>query len=135
MRWVEGIRLFVLCLVLLVILDYLWLSLFSVGLYRSQVGSIAGIGFTVKVFPAIMAYFLLATGLVIFVYPLTFGAPRLAFFYGFIYGTIIYGVYDLTNYSVFAKWSLSFVFLDMGWGAILCGLVGLIGVSVSNYLD
>ena len=134
MGWLRRVRLGVLCLILLVVIDYLWLSLFAAEFYRSHIGQVAG-NFAVKVFPVVAAYVLLSLGIVFFVHPQTFDSPRLGFFYGFIYGAVVYGVYNLTNYAVFANWSLSLVFFDMGWGAVLCGLASSIGIRISNYLD
>jgi len=135
MGWLKGVRLAVICFILFVVIDYIWLSLFATSFYREQLADVVGIDYIVKAFPVLMSYVLLSAGFVVLVYPNTFDSPQLAFFYGFVYGVVVYGVYNLTNFALISHWSLSLVFFDMGWGAFLCGIVGLISVSVSNYLS
>ena len=40
----------------------------------------------------------------------------------FLFGLIIYGVYDMTNMALFKKWSLILSILDIFWGGILFSL-------------
>ncbi len=40
----------------------------------------------------------------------------------FLFGLVIYGIYELTNYSIFKKWNMSTVALDTVWGGILMAL-------------
>ena len=37
----------------------------------------------------------------------------------FLLGLVIYGVYELTNYSILKKWKLSTVLQDTLWGGVL----------------
>ena len=41
---------------------------------------------------------------------------------GFIYGFIIYGVYNFTNYSTIYKYNLKVVFIDSIWGSLNVGV-------------
>lgn len=49
--------------------------------------------------------------------------PRLL---GFIYGLIIYGVYNFTNYATLYKYNLKVVFTDTLWGGLNIGLTTLL---------
>lgn len=37
----------------------------------------------------------------------------------FLFGLVIYGVYDATAYALFTKWSLNLAVIDTLWGGIL----------------
>jgi len=41
---------------------------------------------------------------------------------GFIYGFIIYGVYNFTNYSTIYKYNIKVVFIDSIWGSLNVGV-------------
>lgn len=45
---------------------------------------------------------------------------------GFIYGFIIYGVYNFTNYATIYKYNLKVVFTDTLWGSLNIGMTTLI---------
>ncbi|MHC4626950.1 MAG: DUF2177 family protein, partial [Planctomycetota bacterium] len=46
-----------------------------------------------------------------------------ALFWGFIYGIVLYGVYDMTNYSLVSKWSLRMSIVDILWGGVINAVV------------
>ena len=50
-----------------------------------------------------------------------------------ILGLVIYGVYDLTNYSTFKKWELQTVIMDGLWGGVLFGLPTYIVYNIYGY--
>ena len=37
----------------------------------------------------------------------------------FVLGLVIYGIYELTNYTTFENWSLNMVIIDSVWGGII----------------
>jgi len=45
---------------------------------------------------------------------------------GFVYGFIIYGVYNFTNYATIYKYNLKVVFTDTLWGSLNIGMTSLI---------
>jgi len=91
---------------------YLHDNIFSSHLY---LGSILGV------------YILLIIGLLVYVLPKSFSLSYTkTFWLGALYGLIIYGVFALTNFSTLNIWSIKLVFVDMIWGAIICGLLALI---------
>ena len=48
----------------------------------------------------------------------------------FLIGLCTYAVYDFTNYSILAKYSLSFAVADTVWGGILFSLVRYLGIAL-----
>jgi uncharacterized membrane protein len=44
-------------------------------------------------------------------------------FFGALYGLVVYGTYDLTNYSLVKDWPLTITLVDMAWGTFACATV------------
>jgi uncharacterized membrane protein len=66
---------------------------------------------------ALVVYVLLGTGIALFVIPRAPSVP-LAAAYGAVFGLVVYGVYDFTNYSTLRQWSLMLTLTDVTWGAV-----------------
>ena len=49
-----------------------------------------------------------------------------ALVYSLLVGFVVYGIYNLTNYSILKEWKLSIVIMDTIWGIINCGIAGSI---------
>jgi uncharacterized membrane protein len=66
---------------------------------------------------ALVVYALLGTGIALFVIP---RAPTvsLAVAYGALFGLVVYGVYDFTNYSTLRQWPFVLTLADVAWGAV-----------------
>src|SRR6186713_2083598 len=76
---------------------------------------------------AAVVYILLALGMVFFVAPQVENASLVKrFAYGFLYGVIIYGVYEATNYTLLKDWPLAVFAADVVWGGVSCGIVALL---------
>jgi uncharacterized membrane protein len=119
------ILVFLIALVPLVILDALWITVLMKSFYASQ---FAGIGMAqpIRLWAGVLVWLLIAAGVVIFILPLAKGNVLHAALYGALFGLILYGVYDLTNYAFIAAWPLKLVFVDIAWGAFLCGAVSAV---------
>lgn len=120
-------KLYVSTLAVLVVLDAVWLGIVSKEFYKAELGAIArrqGDALTPIWWAAVAAYSMLALGIILFVLPRVSGANPLssAALWGFIFGLITYGVYDMTNYATLDTWSLRLVVVDMLWGGTICGL-------------
>jgi len=100
------------------VLDGVWLGLLMKDFYRDQLAPIARLG-TGGIAPnwpaAFVVYALLGAGIALFVIP---RAPSvsLAAVYGALFGLVVYGVYDFTNYSTLRQWPLALVVADVAWG-------------------
>ena len=67
-----------------------------------------------KRMPAVMAYLILTLGLYYFIIK-----DRRPVTDAFLFGVLIYGVYDFTNYATLKKWTLAFSIKDTLWGGIV----------------
>jgi uncharacterized membrane protein len=48
-------------------------------------------------------------------------------FNGFLFGFVLYGVFDFTNLAIFTDYSLNTAIIDMIWGGTLLSVVSFIG--------
>src|SRR5262245_44375135 len=99
-------------------LDGVWLGVLMKNFYRDQLFAIARLkdGGLAPVWPAVVpVYLLLALGVVLFVLPRASDVVSAAK-YGALLGLVVYGVYDLTNYSTLAHYPLTITLVDIGWG-------------------
>lgn len=107
-------------LVCLLILDFVWLGWLMSGYYKEEIGSI--MRSQPVWWSAGVVYALMALGLVYFVYPGEEVSPLWQLFLkGFLFGLVLYGVYDFTNFAVLRSYTLKIAVLDVLWGAFACG--------------
>lgn len=100
------------------LLDGLWLGIVMKGFYRDHLAPIARMhdGAIAPVWPAAIAvYLLLAVGIGVFVIPRS-GDWIGAALGGALFGVVVYGVYDFTNYATLAHYPLVLALVDIGWG-------------------
>mmetsp|Transcript_8815 Transcript_8815/g.23720 ORF Transcript_8815/g.23720 Transcript_8815/m.23720 type:complete len:148 (+) Transcript_8815:88-531(+) len=53
---------------------------------------------------------------------------------GLLLGSIIFAVYELTNYSVIASWTFGLVAMDTIWGAFSCGVTAVLQQQLGMWL-
>ena len=102
------------------VLDGIWLGLLMKNFYRDQLAPIVrlGDGGIAPNWPAaFVVYVLLGTGIALFVMPRAPTVP-LAAAYGALFGLVVYGVYDFTNYSTLRQWPFVLVLADVAWGVV-----------------
>lgn len=107
----------------LVILDFLWVSLFMKNKYNTMVSDIQnGEPMQVNYLYVILTYALLLIALNSIVIPVLqmmkyplYGS----FWFPFLFGTVVYSVYNMTNASIFKDWDIPVGFLDSIWGGVL----------------
>lgn len=100
------------------VLDGLWLGVVAKNFYRSQLAPIVRLadGGIAPHWPAaLVVYLLLGTGIALFVIPRAPTVP-LAAAYGALFGLVVYGVYDFTNYSTLRQWPFVLTIADVAWG-------------------
>jgi uncharacterized membrane protein len=85
---------------------------------------------------AIIFYLLFIVGLVVFVIrpALAGGKPLEALFFGALFGLISYATYDLSNLATLKDWPVVVTVVDLGWGAVLGGLVSFVGALLGRGL-
>ncbi len=107
-------------------LDVLWLSTMS-GFYSKHL-SFVGRYVNGKLQPiistSVLTWLLLVLGIMIFVYPLVrISSLQQSIMYGALYGLVVYGVYEFTNYSIIENWPLRIALIDTLWGITLSAII------------
>jgi uncharacterized membrane protein len=46
----------------------------------------------------------------------------------------LYGVYDMTNYSLLNNYPLRMAFVEIAWGGVLCGVVTCVAAVIDRWL-
>lgn len=98
--------------------DGLWLGLLMTNFYRDQMAPIARLtngGFAPNWPAALVVYVMLGLGIAAFVVPRSTGLASAAAT-GALFGLVVYGVYDFTNYSTLRQWPLLLAVVDLAWG-------------------
>jgi len=115
--------------IIFIAIDSLWLGVIARSFYSKGLGFVMD---TLRLFPALLTYILMSVGLYVFVYTrfATEGLGTLLL-YSFIFGALVYAVYDLTNLSFISKWPLSIAVVDVLWG----GVVSTLSVLVFHYVS
>ena len=104
------------------VLDGIWLGLLMKNFYRQQLAPIVRLadGGIAPHWPAAcVVYALLGAGIALFVIPRA-ATISLAAAYGAVFGLVVYGVYDFTNYSTLREWPFVLTLADTAWGALAC---------------
>jgi len=102
------------------VLDGVWLGLLMKNFYREQLSPIARLadgGIAPNWPAAFIVYLLLGTGIALFVIPQAATVWSAAAF-GALFGLVVYGVYDFTNYSTLRQWPFALALVDVAWGAL-----------------
>ena len=114
---------FVIALISLIILDFVWLGLVSKKFYKKEFDKMIKTKFNIPV--AMLVYLFLAFGLAYFIIlpgqSLTENIIR-----GALFGLIVYGVYDFTNYSILKNYSIKLMVVDILWGTFLLATTSLV---------
>jgi len=106
----------------LLILDFIWISTYMGGKYNILVNKIQNSKMEVKTIYAVFAYSLMLLGLNIFVLPkIDTENVKVSdcLIYGFLFGVILYGVYDFTCAAVLKDWDIKLAFIDILWGGLV----------------
>lgn len=132
-------KLYFLVLLVFLAIDLTWLGVLMVKFYKAELGPLArrsGEALAPVWWAAFMVYVLIPLGLVLFVLPRVSpeSAAAAALGWGFLYGVILYGVYDLTNYSLIDRWPWRMTLVDMAWGGFICAVTSYIGVLADRWL-
>jgi len=102
------------------LLDGVWLGLLMRNFYRERLAPIVRLadgGIAPNWPAAFVVYALLGAGIALFVIPRA-GSISLAAAYGALFGLVVYGVYDFTNYSTLRQWPFVLTLADTAWGTL-----------------
>ena len=126
-------------LVSFLVLDFIWLGIivkdFNLHQLR-EIGRIENGEFKLSYVPAVLTYLLMALGVTLFVLPKISVEDSLwtTFMWGALLGFVVYGVFDMTNLAILKNYPVAFIFMDMGWGTLMFGLVSVITRVLVNKL-
>lgn len=114
------------CLVLIfLILDMLWLGFIAKAFYIKYIGHLMNVvdgSIQARISGAILVYFALVFGILLFVLPLADGSVTKAFLYGAAFGFVTYATYDATNLAVLKDWPVIVTVVDIIWGMVICSV-------------
>jgi uncharacterized membrane protein len=99
--------------VILLVLDSIFISLISKE-FGKQVAGIQRTAMIIKPIGALFCYIFLIFGLYYFII-----RQKKSIMDAFLFGLVIYGVYETTSYTIFKKWSPILATIDTIWGGIL----------------
>ena len=121
-KWIKEI---IISSMALLILDAAYISL-NQRAFENQVASVQRVILQVKPLGAIICYFFLIFGLNYFII-----SKKRSLFDAFLFGLIIYAVYDSTNYALFKQWKPLLAIMDAVWGGSLFALTTFITYSTA----
>ena len=102
--------------VILLLLDFIYISA-NRSAFENQIIEIQRVALSVKIWPAIFCYIFLIFGLYYFIL-----RTNRSVFEAFLFGLVIYGVYETTTYAILKKWKLDIAIMDTLWGGVLMAL-------------
>jgi uncharacterized membrane protein len=105
--------LFLISAILFVSIDSIYLS-FIKDYFNQQVKIIQGHHIRFNMTAAIITYIFLIYGLDYFII-----SKKKSVLNAFIFGLVMYGVYEFTNLTIFSDWHWKTAFIDTLWGGIL----------------
>lgn len=115
---------------LLLIIDVIFLYAFMIKKYSTMIENIQGTPIKPRYLFIVLSYLLMVLGLYVFVLPKINKIEDCI--YGFLFGLIVYGVYDFVCASIFDKWDLKIMIIDVLWGATLYSLISIIYFLIEN---
>ena len=125
---------YIISIVLLLGLDFLWLRFYMAEKYKIMIKKIQNQEMNANLLYAMFAYLLMIIGLVIFVVPNISKKNRLfdSFKYGFMFGLVVYGVYDFTIGAVLKKWDMKLAIYDILWGGFVYFISAYLGSLLTD---
>ena len=108
-----NLKTIVLSSVLFLAIDAVYLTSMS-NFFNKLVKNIQGSKLKFNALGAVICYIFLIFGLNYFIL-----SRNKSPFEASLFGLVIYGVYESTNYAIFDKWNLEALMLDTIWGGIL----------------
>jgi uncharacterized membrane protein len=109
----NDLYLFLISIPIFLILDFVFLF-YNRDNFERQIIQIQRVSVVLKPIGAILCYFFLLLGLYYFIL-----REKKTPLEAFLFGIIIYGVYETTTYAVLKNWKFTNVIMDTLWGGIL----------------
>jgi len=117
----------------ILVLDAIWLGALARRFYADQLGYLTAPN--VRWGAAALFYLLFAAGVTYFVVLPLAGGGSLgrAFAVGAFFGLVAYGTYDLTSQALVRSWPVVVTVVDLVWGALLTGMVSMLGLWSARF--
>jgi len=116
----KKIKQYVITLAVFLAVDSLWILVVARSFYDEQLSGFARPEI-VPLWSVAMAWAVIPLGIVMFVHPIS-KTKKSSLVYGALFGFILYGVYDFTNYATLANFSLEMLVVDILWGTCICSI-------------
>ena len=121
------VKAFAAAAVAFLVIDIAWISLFLRDVYEAQLGSMMRP--TASASAAVLFYVSYIAAILYLAVRPALAEKRIAtaIQHGAALGAIAYGTFTLTNYAIFAQWSVLLVVSDIGWGTFLTAVSAAAG--------
>jgi uncharacterized membrane protein len=117
-------------LLTMVAMDAVWLTA-NADTSRSLFAAVQGSPLQIRWIPAALVYILMVVATWIFaVQPAKTVVDAAGS--GALLGFVMFGLYDLTNYSTLSRYTLSFTLTDMAWGTLLLMIASAAAFAASR---
>jgi len=103
--------------ILLILLDAFYF-VFVGKYFDNQIKQIQGTPMKINIISFIMCYIFITFGLYYFIIK-----DKRPIYEAFLFGLVIYAIYELTNKAIISNWKWLTVFIDSLWGGILFAIV------------
>ena len=117
----EHLKPFFLLAIIILVIDLLWINYIVGDMWKKNVETVQKSPMEVRKPYALLSYVLIIFGIYYFIQMNmtkdTYVKDSLV--KGFIYGFILYGVFDFTNLAIFKEFDLKSAMIDMAWGGLL----------------
>ena len=106
--------------IVMLLLDFIYLSA-NRRAFENQVIQVQRVALQIKPLAAVACYVFLIFGLNYFIL-----RTHRPIWEAFVFGLVIYGVYDTTTYALLKKWDLSLAVMDTLWGGALMAMTTMV---------
>ena len=114
---------FIKIFIILILVDLVWFKLIALDRYKVMIKDIQGDILKPKMIPAAVVYIVMTLLLILF------GTTDIK---NFILGFSAFGIYDMTNLSIFDKFDAKFAVADMIWGGVLFTVTHRLNKTILN---
>jgi uncharacterized membrane protein len=117
----EHLKPFFLLAIIVLVIDLLWINYIVGDMWKKNVETVQKSPMEIRKQYALLSYVLIIFGIYYFVQMNMTKETyvRDSLIKGFIYGFILYGVFDFTNLAIFKEFDLKTAMIDMAWGGAL----------------
>ena len=114
--------------IIMIIMDSIYLSNMS-DYFKNQVKLVQKTPLKLNIIGAIICYIFLVLGLYYFII-----SRNESILNAFLFGLVIYAVYEYTNYALLENWLFKTTVLDTAWGGILFAITTFLVYQIKKYL-